>query len=114
MPFLTIAGHTVDVTQANERAPERIGATERAWAGSFLSDVRAEKRAWAFSAIFPSRAAYEAFRADVAAGAIVACSGDALPVATDCLVELGDVEYVEDWAAGKALLFIASLVLRED
>lgn len=113
MAFLVIAGQTIDVLvdEASERTPERIGSVARAFSGGFLTQVRAEKRSWAFTALFATRAAYEALRAAIAMGAIVSCTGDALPAATDCLVEIGEAKQVED---GANLIHLAGLVLRED
>lgn len=116
MPFLTIGPHTVDVTDFAERPPEIIGSIgERAWAGNFLGDARAEKRNWAGRLIVMSGTDYNAIRATVAMGAIVACGGDALfGVTYDCQVQLGEVPYGEDYGNGRALYFEVPVVLRED
>ena len=115
MAFLVIAGQTIDVLldEASERAPERIGSVTRAFDGGLLTQVRAEKRSGAFTTAPMTRAAYETLRTNTALGAIVACSGDALPAATNCLVEIGEAKYIEDAAAGVPL-FLAAIALRED
>lgn len=99
MPFLTIAGITVQVAadSASEEAPFELGHLVESFDGSLINTLRAEKRRWSFGSIEMAEADYQTLRAAVALGTEVAVDGDAIdggPI--DAVVRLQSGPYVRD------------------
>ena len=100
MPFLTIAGITVSVTEIRERDPIVVGDEGRSYDGSLRGDITGEKRVWEGTGLEASQADYEALRAAVALGAHVAVAGDGIPGAPRTMrVRLNGGSYVRDNAS---------------
>jgi len=99
MPFLSIAGNTVEVLDesAVEDAPTIIGDFERAADGTMRSSVRGVKRSWSFTTMPITPAAHATLRAAILAGSgIVSCAGDALGASVDCFVEMDSSAFRRD------------------
>lgn len=97
MPFLTVAGITVDVRAdgATERAPEFVrGEATRAFAGNLRATTVGDKRSWTFALARMTPAALAALRAAIAGGVFVTVDGDALGnIAVTAQVTLGETPY---------------------
>lgn len=97
MAFLVVAGITAKVTTDNavQRPNIRVGEFTRAFNGSGRSSVRAEKRAWSVTVYFPTQAEETTFRAAIANGGPISCSGNALGGTVTCFATLGDSAYIK-------------------
>lgn len=110
MPFLTVAGIEVLVTEWRELATERVGSQRRAFNGSLRTAFRAQRRAWRFTGLRMDPVDYEALRTATALGQHVTCSGDGLPGSVTASVEIEDATAVRD---GTGHQWIPSATIRE-
>ena len=95
MPFLVIAGITVEVMSdgAAEDEPEIGGEDVYAMAGNIRTIESWSKRKWNFTTGYMTQAQYNTLRAAVAGGAHVNCSGDALGGTVLCRVRIRGAAY---------------------
>lgn len=112
MPFLVVGGITVPVAVngAVKKAPERIGTSERAFAGNLRTAIRAEKRAWQATTKPLSNTDAASIETAITLGAHVSCSGDLLGATVTCQVTASDGPYHATGASFKRVLV---LTLRE-
>lgn len=109
MAFLTIAGIDVPV-ESSAKAIERIGTSERAFAGNLRSAVRAEKRAWTVVTTLLLNADAAAIEAAVDFAEHVTCSGDILGGSVTCEATVVDSQYAS-FHGGDGLGFMRALQL---
>lgn len=107
MAMLTIAGQSVPIARGSAKdTVEQGGDSMRANAGSLSSDVRWEKRNWAFGTDLMTPAEVTALRALVALAAQVSCAGTligASPVI--CEVTIGDGAYTTLQSGGSVVVY---------
>lgn len=112
MPFLTIAGTTVEMTAFSEKKPEYRGESVRAFDNTLLSGKDGRRRQWGGTTYPMTPTAAEALREATKNGARVACTGSALRGLTyTCEVEVEGAEFgpdvsqsAQDWTGhGEAL-----------
>jgi hypothetical protein len=77
MPFLTCGPVTIDVSEANEAEPDRIGKEERTFAGNLLSSQRVVKKNFEFTAPLMTVAELNALLAQAPDGSFRNWTGDA-------------------------------------
>lgn len=111
MAFLVVAGTTIEVVEIREQEPERIGDSERAYAGPLRTMNTTTKRSWAVRSYVMTDAAYQAFRALVMYGQQVVCSGDALVDGPfTCDVNIQEAPYSRE---GAGFLRSVSFVMKQ-
>ncbi len=113
--FLQLGGIVVPIqrTGATQRAPEKLGDRGRAYAGNWISTVRAEKRVWDFTTgpLLPQE--FEDLAAVCALDAEITMSGDCVGLGiVTVIVEMGDVEFLSDGTVD-GFLRIAKFTARE-
>jgi hypothetical protein len=107
MAMLTIAGQSVPVARgAAKDSVEQGGDSMRANAGSLSSDVRWEKRNWAFTSDLMTQAEVTALRALVALAAQVSCAGTLIGASpVTCEVTITDAGYVTLQSGGSVVVY---------
>lgn len=116
MPFLTVAGITVEVLTegAAEEQSEEVGSVVLAFSGVSLSSVRAAARVWTFALRPVPQASFDALVAAIRLQAKVTCAGDAMPAGgVLCRVTRTGGAYVYDAAEASTFVRGATLRLRE-
>jgi hypothetical protein len=109
--FLIINGIVVGVEQSKaEKRIERLGTSERAYAGNRRSAVRAEKQQWAVTTGYLLDADADTLEAVVALAAQISCSGDCLGGNFTCEVEVISRQYVSQ-VSSDGLGFMCQLQL---
>jgi len=96
MPFMTVAGITLSVTDVREEESEIIGEISRTFNGTLRSQVRAEKRAWSASILEMTSANFETLRSAVAMGVSVTVAGDFIPSSIVAKVRITQGMYEKD------------------
>lgn len=106
--FLCCGPVTIEVSEASEGEPDRIGKEERAFAGNLLSSQRAAKRNWDFVAPYMTPAELNALLAQAPDGSFRNWTGDAFGNASiRCRVWYSQIEYNQDGTAFKRTPHIA-------
>lgn len=98
MPFLCCGSVTIEVSEATEPEPDRIGKEERAFAGNLMSSQRSiVKRNWEFTAPLMTQTELNALLAQAPDGSFRNWTGDAFQgVSVRCRVWYSQTEYNQD------------------